>query len=205
MRATTLLRDAVRPPKAASIVRSTLLELGPMTTQSLHAHLHAPTSAPLPAQVQPFTNSHLSSISPSARRATPHSAFPLPEAPQDGQGWSMSYLKKKILAGLEEKGDIVKITRGKWETTAGLKGARQEAVESVTAGGAGGKGKGKGKVQQSKKEEQEHVWVHRELWERACLRFEEEKQASVKSGEKAEQAETELRSSYGLSGAQAQA
>ncbi|BGP13589.1 hypothetical protein JCM10213_008726 [Rhodosporidiobolus nylandii] len=199
MHASLLLREAARSSSAASVVRQTLLESGPLTTQALHSILHAPTAAPLPAQQLPFPSALRTALPRQERSHTPL------RAPQDGDKWSVTYLKKKVLAGLEAQGDVVKTTRHRYEVLAGLAAERKEALEEAAAAS---KGKGKGKAQQSKKEEQEHVWVHRELYERAATRFAEahaedlELQAQQRAAKQA-RGEKELRDSYGLEGGRA--
>ncbi|GAA6026759.1 hypothetical protein JCM8097_005840 [Rhodosporidiobolus ruineniae] len=204
MHASLLLLDAARAATPASVVRQVLREAGPLTTQALHAKLHASSANTLPPQRQPFATSHLSHLSPSQRRLIPKDE--LPPAPRDTNQWSMTYLKRKVLAGLEAQGDVVKTTRSRYEHLAGLTAGRKEAVEARAAATGG---KGKAAAQASKKEEQDHVWVHRDAWEEAVLRSQRE-QAQVGEAEKAQRrregagkVEGQLRESYGLEGAQA--
>lgn len=61
---------------------------------------------------------------------------------ESGEGeWSMSYLKKRVLKGMEERGEVVKVTRKRWAKMRGE-----------------GEGKEKGK-------EDEHVWAVTSVWE----------------------------------------
>lgn len=56
--------------------------------------------------------------------------------------WSVSYLKRKVLKGMEERGEVVKITRAKWVKMGG------ELAEATPKG-----------------KEEEHVWAVARTWE----------------------------------------
>ncbi|GAA5879120.1 hypothetical protein JCM8547_008373 [Rhodosporidiobolus lusitaniae] len=206
MHVTQLLYSTTKAPSASSIVRAALRSSGPQTTHQLHALLHSPTSqssVPLPAQIQPFRSSHLSHLSPSQRRALPASD----RAPPPPGQWSVAYLKRKVLANLEARGEVVKVTRARWEATQpGARESRAEAVEAVEAKSAGGKAKG-GKQSaaavQSRKEGQEHVWVEGGVWEEALRRMQVDGLGRVVPQVDGARAEEALRSSYGLESAAA--
>ncbi|GAA6016918.1 hypothetical protein JCM10207_007846 [Rhodosporidiobolus poonsookiae] len=190
---------------AAQIVRQTLRELGPSTTQALHAHLHRPAAPPLPAQQLLFPTAHLTSISPRQRRHMPPEEL---RPPGEGDGWSVKYLKTRVLGGMEEMGQVRKVTRARWEAAAGLSGGGGAAEAPGTRAGAGQEGAGDeggetsaAPSSSSKKDSQEHLWVLADVWARATRRprTEGEVQAQRTAGDaRRRAAERELRREYGL-------
>ncbi|KAM0751189.1 hypothetical protein T439DRAFT_325339 [Meredithblackwellia eburnea MCA 4105] len=138
---------------------------GPQTTQNLHAALHAlPT--PLPPRLPPSSflrgarrvQEARSQGIPPSQLASSSKSWPGKEESSDGK-WSMAYLKKVVLAGMEQRGDLRKVTRRKWESLLGESAAIKEHKEEVIQ--ASGE-KGKKKVQ---REEDAHVWVPKEMWD----------------------------------------
>ncbi|ORY75367.1 hypothetical protein BCR35DRAFT_306353 [Leucosporidium creatinivorum] len=187
---------------ATQLVRQTLLSQGPQTTSTLHTLLHS-SNTPLPAR--PAPSNFLSGAS--RRGASPPSsskAFPGQQASAEGS-WSVSYLKKQVLKGMEERGEVVKITRGKWERahpqstgSSSSPSAGAAAVEADGAAGAGGKSATAAKSQH--KHEEEHVWVVASEWQRVVAEgANARRETKLKRTEEREQkVGEELKRDYGV-------
>ncbi|KAK4048792.1 hypothetical protein OIV83_004558 [Microbotryomycetes sp. JL201] len=77
----------------------------------------------------------------------------------DGSVWSVRYLKKGVLAELEERGDVVNVTRSKIQTL--LEKAQEEGKSVEDLGLSAAKGAVGDKLNAS-----QHVWVTRDKWDK---------------------------------------
>lgn len=78
--------------------------------------------------------------------------FPGQAESTDGQ-WSKTYLKRIVLQQMEGRGELCKLTRGKWDRLGAL--LPVSGAEPVAAGTSS---------PASIKELEEHVWVEKEEW-----------------------------------------
>lgn len=113
----------------------------------------------------------------------------------------MRYLKTKVLGGMAERGEVIKLTRARWEklstgstgsaTSASTSGAaateRPAAQTAATASATAAK-------EQSKHEE-EHVWVTKGMLEEAVAAS---GRTFVRKPLRPDTGEAELRQTYGL-------
>lgn len=109
----------------------------------------------------------------------------------------MSYLKHRVLKPMEERGEVLKITRGRWDRLAPGSSAAAEAAAAEAQPGKQGDGKGK---KTAKREDEEHVWVTRAMWdERSAAGKSSREQASeAKRSSDRVKGDRELREKYGL-------
>ncbi|SGY40349.1 BQ5605_C003g02357 [Microbotryum silenes-dioicae] len=110
--------------KATKIVADALRAQGPLTTQSLYDVVHATHPSSLPARPLPnrYRMGHTrppASIMEMRRQQREQVDLPREKGDTDGT-WSMAYLKKKVLAGMLEKGQVVKMTKIKWDKLRGV-------------------------------------------------------------------------------------
>ncbi|GAA5878455.1 hypothetical protein JCM1840_002590 [Sporobolomyces johnsonii] len=174
-----------------------------MTTQTLYSRLHA-TGQPLPSRPPPpnfMRGAARSDPSRPVSRKPP--TYPGQEESSNGR-WSMSYLKRHVLAGMENRGEIVKLTRHKWETVAAAAGIPTKPVaadepettdDAVKAEPAPATATSKGKTQAQKKES-DHIWVLKEAWLAASRKAAEGQ--PTKREKRDDKEERELREKYGL-------
>ncbi|KAK4701162.1 hypothetical protein P7C70_g5075, partial [Phenoliferia sp. Uapishka_3] len=202
------LATAVSPISASSLVRKTLLQSappshppGPLTTHSLHSTLHSLHPSSLPARPPPSSflagarrtlQARQLGVAPSSLPLT-RDNFPGKDESANGS-WSMQYLKKRVLRHMEERGEVLKITRGRWDRLApgGEVEAESRAVELEESVGKGKK--------TAKRETEEHVWVTREMWDERSRNGKEdrEKLGEVKRGLDRVQGDRELKEKYGM-------
>jgi len=104
----------------------------------------------------------------------------------------MRYLKQGLLARMEERGEIVKLTRSKWENLSGTTSTpvETEQVEEV-------KGLNKKQTQQAAKKEAEFVWVVKDEFEKA-MRDRRENGDSGRTPKDTKKGEEDLKRRYGL-------
>lgn len=79
-----------------------------------------------------------------------HSSKSFPGKEESDGKWSMTYLKKHVMASLEAKGIVTKTTRRKW---AQLVGAREPELPDTTTD------EWKSKTKRERKITGQHVWV----------------------------------------------
>jgi hypothetical protein len=156
-----------------------------MTTRALHVALHAPsadasTSTILPSPLPPrsFLERYARSRNPAA------------SAPEETGTWSVSYLKKRLLKEMETQGQVVKLTRGKWDKlladASSTPATKSAAVDEKTKG--------------SKKEEEEHVWMHGGVYKNTLKQAAgaREARAAARALLAEENGEQSIRAEYGL-------
>ncbi|KAL8293274.1 hypothetical protein RQP46_000968 [Phenoliferia psychrophenolica] len=100
---------------------------------------------------------------------------------------------------MEERGEVLKITRGRWESIAPE--SADAAVEDVAAEEAQGDKKGDVKGKKSAKRDiEEHVWVTRGMWEerKEAGAAGRERRAEAKTAAERAEGDSELRAKYGL-------
>lgn len=214
-------------PSASAVVRKTLVvsgecgpaplpfdvltgcsvrNAGPQTTGNLHATLHSLYPASLP--VRPPPSSFLAGarrtlqarklgIAPSSLPLT-RDNFPGKDESSAGR-WSMSYLKNRVLKPMEERGEVLKLTRGRWDRLAPSTDAPEETADDAVSAATGKQGDGKGK-KTAKRDYEEHVWVTRDMYDERNEMGKDGRQqaAEVKLRVDRVEGDIELREKYGL-------
>lgn len=181
------------------------LPAGPQTTRVLHNILHETHPASLPPRPPPrnfltgsrrLVEARELGIAPAALPSVlGRERFFAGQIESSEGRWSVAYLKKKVLRQMEERGEVVKVTRAKWDKLApDSEGGKESGEEEMKAGPKG--------KRTARREEEEHVWVAKEQWdERWALgkdAREATKEANIATG-RVEGAK-ELRKAYGLDG-----
>ncbi len=104
----------------------------------------------------------------------------------------MSFLKKKVLHGMEVRGEVLKMTRAKWDKVSARGTPEGEAAAAEpTEGQSARSAKG------VKAKDEEHVWVLKDAWTEALARGPSGKELAERAARR-EQGEDELRKEYGL-------
>ncbi|GAA5885371.1 hypothetical protein JCM16303_006022 [Sporobolomyces ruberrimus] len=104
--------------EAFRVVRDALLKRGPSSSQGLHAYLHSLPS-PLPARLPPadFLSSPSRPLQSLAKLEAKQSKLAFPgKRDSTGGKWSMRYLKRQVLDSMQEEGEILKITKARWDS-----------------------------------------------------------------------------------------
>jgi len=97
---------------------------------------------------------------------------------------------------MEVRGEVLKMTRAKWDkVTARGTPAAEAADQTAAAGGAEGQSARSAKGVKAKDEE--HVWVLKDLWQDALAKGPSAKELAERAARR-EQGEEELRQEYGL-------
>ncbi|GAA5928680.1 hypothetical protein JCM1841_002963 [Sporobolomyces salmonicolor] len=176
-----------------------------MTTQTLHARLHQ-LGEPLPSRPPPANFLQGAGRNdPSRTRSRKPPVYPGKDESSDGR-WSMSYLKRHILAGMEGRGEIIKLTRHKWEAVAAAAGIETKPADPEVAPETPTTVKAeplsKSQAQAQAKRESDHIWVLKSMWTEASRKAAENQPS--KRVQRAVRDEVQLREKYGLgSGTQA--
>ena len=135
----------------------------------------------------------------------PPSSLPLtrshfPGKDESGNGtWSMQYLKRRVLKPMEERGEVLKMTRGRWEKEA--PGSEVASLDETTVDETQGETKADAKGKKSaKRDNEEHIWVTRDMWEerRAMGTDGRERLTEAKVAAERAEGDSELRAKYGL-------
>jgi len=173
-----------------------LPNLGPCTTQSLHSILHS-LPEPLPSRKPPsnFLQGITRSLLPESAQKVASKAFPGQSESTEGT-WSMRYLKQGLLARMEERGEIVKLTRSKWENLSGTTSTPVETEQVEEVKGLNKK-QTKNQAQQAAKKEAEFVWVVKDEFEKA-MRDRRENGDSGRTPKDTKKGEEDLKRRYGL-------
>jgi len=108
----------------------------------------------------------------------------------------MSFLKKKVLHGMEVRGEVLKMTRAKWDKVNARGTPEGEAAEAAV----GTEGQSARSAKGVKAKEEEHVWVLKDLWAEALAKGPSGKELAERAARR-EQGEIDLRKEYGLSDA----
>ncbi|SCV67037.1 BQ2448_5683 [Microbotryum intermedium] len=153
--------------KATKIVADVLRTQGPLTTQSLYDIVHSTHPASLPARPLPnrYLTGHSRDVASVMRMRREHrQADDLPREAEDTDGtWSMAYLKRKVLAGMQEKGQVVKMTKIKWDKLRGVEATKEQLTTttegSTTTDSASTKQATKKLQNHEKKSADTHFWV----------------------------------------------
>lgn len=106
----------------------------------------------------------------------------------------MSFLKKKVLHGMESRGEVLKMTRAKWDKVA-ARGTPAGEADAATA--VGGEGQSARSAKGVRAKEEEHVWVVRSLWEEALAKGPSGRELAEREARRT-QGEEQLREEYGL-------
>ncbi|KAI5479588.1 hypothetical protein MNV49_003325 [Pseudohyphozyma bogoriensis] len=185
-------------PSPTSVVRSALVQYGPQTTRTLHDTLHTSFS-PLPARPPPAhflsgarrQQQQPPAFSDRASSAAGGASKTFPGEEENSQGsWTMNYLKHRVLKGMEDRGEVIKLTRSAWDklnpAEAGVVGEGEEKAKDV---------KGKSGAKAS-----EHVWVSMEVYrqKKAESRAWREQDSSARREVREQEAERSLKEGYGL-------
>jgi len=108
----------------------------------------------------------------------------------------MRYLKQGVLARMQERGEILKLTRSKWETLSGTTSTPSEAEQVEEVKGLNKK-QTKNQAQQAAKKEGEFVWVAKDSFEEA-MRERRENGDSGRTAKDTKKGEEDLKRRYGL-------
>lgn len=80
----------------------------------------------------------------------------------------MRYLKTKVLEGMHARGEVLKLTRSRWERAQALKEAQAkgQAADSTTTTTAAAieEASSATAVKELHRHEEEHVWVTKDMW-----------------------------------------
>lgn len=142
-------------------------QTGPVTTHVLHTLLHA-DGAVLPARPPPrnFLAGMIrqQNARDNVRQIPKDKEFPGQSNSAAGV-WSITYLKNNVLKEMEEKGVLMKITRGKWDRMQnGPTSMIAKPEEPIVIGESTEVSTKKGKSAKSAaaKEADQHVWIIKE-------------------------------------------